>query len=73
MCRGHQFNEPTQPQRGDMYIGYQKPNSRKAPAGRHVYRLGGSTIINKSLLLFSNPDLMCRNLPQSLCSEPFFI
>ena len=25
MCRGHQFNELTQPQRGDMYIGYQKP------------------------------------------------
>ena len=44
MCRGHQFNEPTQPQRGDMYIEYHKPNSRKAPAGRHVYRLRGSTI-----------------------------
>ena len=28
------------PQRGDMFIEYQSPNSPKAPEGRHVCRVG---------------------------------
>ena len=28
------------PQRGDMFIEYQPPDSPKAPAGRHVCRVG---------------------------------
>ena len=58
------------PQRGDMFIEYQLPNPSKAPAGRHVCRVGlmHDKSSGKPYSSYSKPDRL-SNLNLTISSS----